>query len=63
MKKNLILIIGLVLCGAVFADLASNIAKLTEYVDAHEYTWQQIKNATPRQLVTHCLAAGVDPNS
>ena len=70
MKKNVILIIGLVLCSMAVIDCSmakadtvqNNFVKLVVYVDAQGYTWQQMKNATMPQWLNHCELAGIDPN-
>lgn len=56
------LIVSVILCGMVFASLTSNVEKLLVYADEQGFTWQQMQNATMRQFITHCTAAGVDPN-
>lgn len=61
-KRNVILIIGLLLCGVALADLASSLTKIETYVEVNEITWQQIKNSTPSQWRLHAQVAGLDPN-
>jgi len=56
--KRAILVFGLLLCSAAFADLMSSLAKLEAYVEQQGYTWQQIRDAAPQQWRNHAIAAG-----
>ena len=48
----------LLLQRAQAGDFASNLTKLETYIEQQGFTWQQVKNATPRQWYTHAIAAG-----